>query len=660
MTEQGRSVNRSLLAGLCALFVCVWMVPQVVAQGVATPVIATPNDPATGIPPAGLDVTVTCDTPGAVIYYTLDGTDPTNASTPYPGTPVHIPEETGLTATKSVVFKATAYVDVNDSAVATATYTNFAEAEFSMKLDVAGAGDTSVPGLEELEFGFLTGATDNYDTGIDGDLVVRAAARDNPPVPQLPVADIRFITADSLLTQIDYRSRAQPKEWQLQAQLFPGQGGAPAEITLTWGHDAQAGFGLPPATVPYLWLYRKTETATQGVYESTPVVGGDLTTAGSITINRADWPAEPDDYDGNGNDLYRTFYIVYRNAGPLTTTIAPAAAITAGAQWAYRGTDTDAYSAWKDSGDSETVHAGEYEVKFKTLDVRAAAYYPPPNQIVTVTAEQTTTVTGTYLDTQSTAELAPASDKYDPEGGTADVNCTFTYSPDVTLTSLTWEFPAGTPPADWTITALSGTDGAAGVVQGDNRTIVFSDARSVPTSNPIEFTVTFTYPDQGETPPDITFDATVTAVTANAGTLTPDVAPQAITPQTATLDVDGDGAFTSDDVVFVSRYQTLKVLAGLDRATVVLLLVPSTMSPVSDAGTIYDTIEELESDLNVDGDGAFTSDDVVFVSRYQTLKVLAGLDRATVVLLLVPSTMSPVSDAGTIYDSISAIDPTEP
>jgi len=151
----------------------------------------------------------------------------------------------------------------------------------------------------------------------------------------------------------------------------------------------------------------------------------------------------------------------------------------------------------------------------------------------------------------------------------------------------------------------------------------------------------------------------VTAVT-NAGTLTPDVAPQAITPQTATLDVDGDGAFTSDDVVFVSRYQTLKVLAGLDRATVVLLLVPSTMSPVSDAGTIYDTIEELESDLNVDGDGAFTSDDVVFVSRYQTLKVLAGLDRATVVLLLVPSTMSPVSDAGTIYDSISAIDPTEP
>ena len=659
MTEQGRSVNRSLLAGLCALFVCVWMVPQVVAQGVATPVIATPNDPATGIPPAGLDVTVTCDTPGAVIYYTLDGTDPTNASTPYPGTPVHIPEETGLTATKSVVFKATAYVDVNDSAVATATYTNFAEAEFSMKLDVAGAGDTSVPGLEELEFGFLTGATDNYDTGIDGDLVVRAAARDNPPVPQLPVADIRFITADSLLTQIDYRSRAQPKEWQLQAQLFPGQGGAPAEITLTWGHDAQAGFGLPPATVPYLWLYRKTETATQGVYESTPVVGGDLTTAGSITINRADWPAEPDDYDGNGNDLYRTFYIVYRNAGPLTTTIAPAAAITAGAQWAYRGTDTDAYSAWKDSGDSETVHAGEYEVKFKTLDVRAAAYYPPPNQIVTVTAEQTTTVTGTYLDTQSTAELAPASDKYDPEGGTVDVNCTFTYSPDVTLTSLTWEFPAGTPPADWTITALSGTDGAAGVVQGDNRTIVFSDARSVPTSNPIEFTVTFTYPDQGETPPDITFDATVTAVT-NAGTLTPDVAPQAITPQTATLDVDGDGAFTSDDVVFVSRYQTLKVLAGLDRATVVLLLVPSTMSPVSDAGTIYDTIEELESDLNVDGDGAFTSDDVVFVSRYQTLKVLAGLDRATVVLLLVPSTMSPVSDAGTIYDSISAIDPTEP
>ena len=670
MTEQGRSVNRSLLAGLCALFVCVWMVPHVAAQAVEPVVITTPNDPATGIPPAGLDVTVTCDTPGAIIYYTLDGTDPTNTSTPYPGTPVHIAEELGLTVSKSVVFKAVAYVDAEDSPIVTATYTNFSEAEFSMKLAVAGAGDTFASGVTELEFGFLTGATDGYDTGIDGELVVRAAVRDDPPVPQPPVADIRFIIitipgGDGLLTPIDYRSRVQPKEWKLPVQLFPSDAGAAAEMTLTWGHDVPGGFGLPPATVPYLWLYRKTETATPGVYESTPVVGGDLTTAGSITINQADWPAEPDDYDEHGNDLYRTFYIVYRNVGTLTTNILPAAAIAAGAQWAYRATDTDTYSAWKDSGDSEVVHAGEYEVKFKTINVRDTAYFPPPNQFVTVTAEQATAVTGTYTNTTRSATLALVDSTYNPDtdGDTVDLDCTFTYSPDISVNELKWDFSVKDKEdadlANWTITDVFVDGGWNPDAYG--LTVTFGGARALPmpTANPIPFTVRFTYAQIQQDGDDVTFAATVTT-NPGGGELVDGVGPVTALAQTATLDVDGDGSFTSDDVVFVSRYQTLKVLAGLDRATVVLLLVPSTMSPVSDAGTIYDTIEELETALNVDGDGAFTSDDVVFVSRYQTLKVLAGLDRATVVLLLVPSTMSPVSDAGTIYDNISAIDPTEP
>ena len=583
MTEQGRSVNRSLLAGLCAIFVCVWMVPQVAAQGVEPPVITTPNDPATGIPPAGLYVTVTCPTGGAVIYYTLDGTDPTPTSALYT-VPVHIAEELGLTATKSVVFKARAYVNVEDSGIVTATYTNFAEAEFSLKLAVAGAGDTSVPGLTELEFGFLTNATDNYDTGVDGELVVRAADRDDPPVPQLPVADIRFITADNLLTQIDYRSRAQPKEWKLQAQLFPGQGGNPAEITLTWGDDA--------AAVPYLWLYRKMET-TPEVYELTPV--RDLTTAGSITINRA-WDAEPDDYDDNDNDLYRVFYVVYRNAGTLTTTIDPADANAAGAQWAYRATDEAVFSGWKNSGDSETVHAGEYEVRFKTITTRAD-YYPPPNQFVTVTAEQATAVTGTYLDTTRSATLALVDSTYNPDtdGDTVDLDCTFTYSPDISVSELKWEFSAkdsaNADLANWTITDVF-VDGGWNPDAYD-LTVTFGGARALPmpTANPIQFTVRFTY-DQtqqvGEAD-DVTFAATVTTNPGD-GELVDAVGPVTAAAQSATLDVDGDGLFTSDDVVFISRYQTLKVLAQLDRDTVILLLVPGTMSPVSDAATIYDNI----------------------------------------------------------------------
>jgi hypothetical protein len=59
-------------------------------------------------------VTISCETPNSVIYYTIDGTEPTNASTLYTG---------AITVAENTTIKAVAYVGADQSYVATATYT---------------------------------------------------------------------------------------------------------------------------------------------------------------------------------------------------------------------------------------------------------------------------------------------------------------------------------------------------------------------------------------------------------------------------------------------------------------------------------------------------------------------------------------------------------
>jgi len=79
--------------------------------------VATPTfDPdATNTVAPGTGVTISCTTSGATIYYTLDGSAPTNASTTYTG---------AIALTESKTIKAIAIKDgYKDSAVATAAYT---------------------------------------------------------------------------------------------------------------------------------------------------------------------------------------------------------------------------------------------------------------------------------------------------------------------------------------------------------------------------------------------------------------------------------------------------------------------------------------------------------------------------------------------------------
>lgn len=84
--------------------------PREVAEIIANPVFT----PAEGTYPYSVDVTIACETEGATIYYTLDDTDPTDASTAY-SEAIHITETTTV--------KAIAIKNALSSEIVSATYT---------------------------------------------------------------------------------------------------------------------------------------------------------------------------------------------------------------------------------------------------------------------------------------------------------------------------------------------------------------------------------------------------------------------------------------------------------------------------------------------------------------------------------------------------------
>ena len=80
-------------------------------QTVATPAFSV----ASGEIVSGTEVTITCGTEGAKIYYTTDGTEPTASGTEY---------ENAISITEAITLKAIAVKDgMNNSAVASASYT---------------------------------------------------------------------------------------------------------------------------------------------------------------------------------------------------------------------------------------------------------------------------------------------------------------------------------------------------------------------------------------------------------------------------------------------------------------------------------------------------------------------------------------------------------
>ena len=79
----------------------------------AVPVEAPTFSPAAGTYADAQTVTISCATTGATIYYTTDGTEPTNTSSEY---------TTPITVSTTATIKAIAYVGTENSVVATATY----------------------------------------------------------------------------------------------------------------------------------------------------------------------------------------------------------------------------------------------------------------------------------------------------------------------------------------------------------------------------------------------------------------------------------------------------------------------------------------------------------------------------------------------------------
>lgn len=81
-----------------------------VAVNVLSPEFSVPG----GVVDAGTEVAITCATEGASIYYTTDGSTPTNASTLYTG---------AITINETTTINAIAYKGADKSSVTTATYT---------------------------------------------------------------------------------------------------------------------------------------------------------------------------------------------------------------------------------------------------------------------------------------------------------------------------------------------------------------------------------------------------------------------------------------------------------------------------------------------------------------------------------------------------------
>ena len=134
-------------------------------EGGGTPTVAMPTfSPTPGIYSDDLDVTIACNTAGATIYYTLDGSVPTTSSTVY-SSPIGISETTTV---KAIGVKA----GMNNSAVATATYT-IQEMTSITSIDelwdyAEEVGTTATPASVTFDDWYVTGVKNNQVWVSDG------------------------------------------------------------------------------------------------------------------------------------------------------------------------------------------------------------------------------------------------------------------------------------------------------------------------------------------------------------------------------------------------------------------------------------------------------------------------------------------------------------
>ena len=110
-------------------------------------------NPAAGTYDEAQTVTISCADANATIYYTLDGTEPTNASTQY---------TTAINVTTTTTIKAIAYVGTNASAVTTATYNIVSLANISDITEVGTAYEVQGTVVATNSRGFVMGDGTGY------------------------------------------------------------------------------------------------------------------------------------------------------------------------------------------------------------------------------------------------------------------------------------------------------------------------------------------------------------------------------------------------------------------------------------------------------------------------------------------------------------------
>ena len=167
----------------------------------ARPVVATPTfSPVAGEVTAGTVVTISTTTEGATIYYTVDGTTPTTASTQ--GTTVTIDAAKTI---KAIAVKA----GYKDSEVATAAYT------------IPGAGTTvsyrfsEIPGFSSWTTSYSI-HTVEYD---EASVIFESANRQTSTITDIPVTkggDVELILKSGILKEVEFTCR----QWGTKAQTI--------------------------------------------------------------------------------------------------------------------------------------------------------------------------------------------------------------------------------------------------------------------------------------------------------------------------------------------------------------------------------------------------------------------------------------------------------
>ena len=207
LTTTSTSAPFTIASGSGAAYVKSIVITPTVIKSVATPFITL----AEGTYEEVKTTTITCETDGATIYYTTDGTEPTNESTEYDGGDIEINE--------NMTIKAIAYLDSESSYVASATYTidlplttiaqvKALESGTDFRLNLTGAQVVYIDAAKKnIYVRDASGAIDLYNnSGFDtslttGDFLSGTISGRYSPYNNLPeiinIADISVLTRTS-------------------------------------------------------------------------------------------------------------------------------------------------------------------------------------------------------------------------------------------------------------------------------------------------------------------------------------------------------------------------------------------------------------------------------------------------------------------------------